>query len=130
MDVNPIHNLEYDLMKNDRIVAKCKNSDVYSQNLYSALCNNRFFYGDSEWSCSWRMSGGIVADIRNCGEEYIDWYCSGIGGKEGDVGEGFVTDEIKLDLMMMGWIVKPYESKQKRLEALQQLSDLDQELGL
>jgi hypothetical protein len=130
MDVNPLHNLEYDLMKNDRIVTKCKTSDIYSQNLYAALCNNQFLYGDKTWTCSWRMSGGIVADIRDRGESYLDFYCSGIGGKEGDVGEGFVTDEIKLDLMMMGWIVKPYEAKQKRLEALQQLSDLDEELGL
>ena len=122
--------LEQDLINNERIVTKCKTSDIYSQNLYAAMCNNRFFYGDKEWTCTWRMAGGIVADIRNYGEEYIDWYCSGIGVKEGDVGEGFVTDEIKLDLMMMGWIVKPYEAKQKRLEALQQLSDLDEELGL
>ena len=105
MDVNPIHNLEYDLINNDSIVTKCKTSEVYAQNLYSAMCNNRFFYGDSEWTCSWRMAGGIVADIRNCEESYLDWYCSGIGGKEGDVPEGFVTDEIKLDLMMMGWVV-------------------------
>jgi len=105
--------LEYDLMKNDRIVTKCKTSEIYSKNLYAALCNNRFFYGDIEWSCSWRTSGGIVADIRNCGEEYIDWYFSGIGGKEGDVSEGTVTDEIRLDLMMMGWTVKPYEPRLK-----------------
>jgi len=105
MDLNDLHNLEYDLMKNDRIVTKCKTSEIYSQNLYAAMCNNIFFYGTSEWTCSWRTSGGIVADIRNSGESYLDWYCSGIGGKEGDVPEGFVTDEIKLDLMMMGWTV-------------------------
>jgi hypothetical protein len=94
--------LEYDLINNERIVAKCVNSQVYCTDLYGALCNNRFFYGDKEWSCSWRMSGGIVADIINSGE-YIDWYCSG--------NEGVVTDEIKLDLMMMGWTVKPYEPR-------------------
>jgi hypothetical protein len=122
--------LEQHLINNERIVTKCKTSDIYSQNLYAALCNNQFLYGDKEWTCSWRMSGGIVADIRGRGESYLDFYCSGIGDKEGDVGEGFVTDEIKLDLMMMGWIVKPYETKQKRLEALEKLSDLDEELGL
>lgn len=122
--------LEQHLINNERIVTKCKTSDIYSQNLYAALCNNQFFYGDKEWTCSWRMSGGIIADIRDRGESYLDFYCSGIGGKEGDVGEGFVTDEIKLDLMMMGWIVKPYDVKQKRLEALEKLSDLDEELGL
>jgi hypothetical protein len=77
------------------------------------------------------MAGGIVADIIKDGN-YLDWYCSG--------NESFVTDEIKLDLMMMGWIVKPYEAKQKRLEeleklrkrleTLEKLSDLDEELGL
>jgi hypothetical protein len=104
--------LEYDLINNDRIVEKCQNSDVYAQNLYAAMCNNRFFYGDNEWSCSWRMSGGIVADIRDGGEEYIDWYCSGtITEIPGYVEEGFVTDEIRLDLMMMGWVVKPYEPR-------------------
>jgi hypothetical protein len=59
------------------------------------------------------MSGGIVADIRNCGEEYIDWYCSGVSNSNGYVPEGFVTEEIKLDLIMIGWIVKPYEPRLK-----------------
>jgi len=122
--------LEQHLINNERIVTKCKTSDIYSQNLYAALCNNQFLYGDKEWTCSWRMSGGIIADIRGREESYLDFYCSVIGGKEGDVGEGFVTDEIKLDLMMMGWIVKPYDVKQKRLEALEKLSDLEEELGL
>ena len=113
--------LEKDLFSNNTIVSKCVNNEIYGRDLYGALCNNRFFYGDYEWTCSWRMAGGIVAEIIKQGD-YIDWYCSG--------NEGIVTDEIKLDLMMMGWIVKPYETKQKRLEALQQLTDLDEELGL
>ncbi len=113
--------LEQHLINNERIVSKCINSEIYCQELYASLCNNRFFYDDKEWTCTWRMAGGIIADIIR-GGNYMDWYCSG--------NEGFVTDEIKLDLMIMGWIVKPYEAKQKRLEALQQLSDLDEELGL
>jgi hypothetical protein len=39
----------------------------------------------------------------------MDWYCSGIGAKEGDysnyVGEGNVTDEIRADLALLGWHV-------------------------
>ena len=104
-------NLDSDLLKSDTIVEKCKHSEVYSQNLYSALCNNRFFYGDEEWTCSWRMSGGIVADLRNQGESYLDFYCSGMGIKKGYVSESVVTDEIRLDLMKLGWIVKPYEPR-------------------
>lgn len=105
--------LEYDLMNNNRIVTKCKTSEVYSQNLYASLCNNRFFYGDSEWTCSWRTSGGIVADIVDANGDYMDYYCSGINDGKGYVSEGTVTDEIRLDLMMMGWTVKPYEPRLK-----------------
>jgi len=99
-----IHNLEYDLINNDRIVEKCVNSPVYCRDLYGALCNNRFFYGDSEWTCTWRMAGGIVAEIVGEGD-YMTYYCNG--------NEGVVTDEIRLDLMMMGWTVKPYEPRLK-----------------
>jgi hypothetical protein len=102
--------LEQYLLSNQTIVDKCKHSVVYSQNLYAALCNNRFFYDKHEWTCSWRMSGGIVADIRNCGD-YLDWYCSAMSNIEGFVSEGFVTDEIRLDLAKIGWIVKPYEKQ-------------------
>jgi hypothetical protein len=97
-------NLEYDLTNNERIVSKCVNSEIYCRDLYGALCNNRFFYGDDEWVCTCREAGGIVADIIKSGN-YMDWYCSG--------NESVVTDEIKLDLMMMGWIVKPYEPRLK-----------------
>jgi len=107
MDKN--FNLEYDLRSNSELLAKARNSKVYSQNLYAALCNNRFFYGDKEWVCSWRYAGGIIADMRQEGD-YIDWYCSGIALNEtGYVGESEVTDEIRLDLIKMGWTVKPYE---------------------
>lgn len=102
-------NLELDLFKSDVITEKCKN-EVYAQNLYSAMCNNRFFKNGQQWTTSWRSSGGIVADLRNCGEDYLDWYCSGISGQNDlFVGEGVVTDEIREDLLKLGWTVKPYE---------------------
>jgi hypothetical protein len=104
-------NLELDLLRNENVIKKCKHSVIYSQNLYAALCNNRFFYGNQQWTCSWRMSGGIVADMRDCGEDYMDWYCSGMADKEGYVSESVVTDEIRLDLLKLGWVVKPYEQR-------------------
>lgn len=103
-------NLEHDLLNSNTIKNKCLHSEIYSQNLYAALCNNRFFYGDKIWTCSWRYSGGIVSEINNR-NEYMDYYCSGIGGREGFVGEGFVTDEVRTDLLKLGWIVKPYEEQ-------------------
>jgi hypothetical protein len=104
-------NLELDLFNSSWIVDKCKYSDIYSQNLYAALCNNRFIYDKEEWTCSWRFAASIVADLRNYGEDYLDWYCSGMGNKEGFVAESIVTDEIRLDLIKLGWITKPYEPK-------------------
>lgn len=106
--------LEYDLFKNDWILKKCQNN-IYAQNLYAALCNNRFFKNDEEWTCSWRHSGGIVADLRNQDEDYLDWYCSGIGAKriKGYVEEGEITTEISNDLLNMGWHYKPYEPRLK-----------------
>lgn len=101
--------LEYDLFKTEWIVTKCQN-DIYAQNLYAALCNNIFLKNDEEWSCSWRHSGGIVADLRNQGEDYLDWYCSGTDKKriQGYVGEGEITTEISNDLLNIGWHYKPY----------------------
>jgi hypothetical protein len=123
------NNLEYDLRSNNWVAEKCKD-DVYSQHLYAVLCNNEFVKNDvwpilqdKRWSCGWRHAGGIVADIREQGD-YIDWYCSGITGEEispeefdllGDdqkmrykiikayVPEGMVTDEIRKDLLKLGW---------------------------
>lgn len=116
------HNLEHDLRNSQWLVTKVRTSDNYAQNLYAALCNNEFQHNDiisrlcnQIWSCSWRYAGGVVADIRLEGD-YIDWYCSGMGGlfkiegadlprESNYVAEGIVTDEIRTDLFRLGWIV-------------------------
>ena len=113
------NNLEYDLRNSDYIAEKCK-VDSYAQNLYAALCNNDFMRNEmwpilkeETWGCSWRYAGGIIADILQHGD-YLDWYCSGIGdglgngdedGSKRYVAEGIVTDEIRGDLLSLGWIV-------------------------
>lgn len=126
------NNLEYDLRSTDWIVNKAQNSDVYAQNLYAAMCNREFtknevwpLLTEQRWSCSWRHAGGIVADMREKGD-YIDWYCSGIRNEWSDedfrnaskeaqeeylitknqyASEGEVTDEIREDLLKLGWVV-------------------------
>jgi hypothetical protein len=122
-------NMEYDLRSTDWILEKVRASDSYAQNLYAAMCNNDFvkremwpILKDQRWSCSWRHAGGIIADMQQKGD-YIDWYCSGMGGfatydlKEGEeymsrkqyVPESQVTEEIEIDLNRLGWIVVKYD---------------------
>lgn len=91
--------LEFDLRSCVEIVEKCKKSENYSKKLYAALCNNIFEKDEKEYSCSWRHSGGIVADLNEKGD-YIDWYCSG--------NEGILDEEICADLKKIGWSLKKH----------------------
>jgi hypothetical protein len=134
------NNLEYDLRSIDWIIQKVRNSEVYAQNLYAAMCNTQFqkidnwcILSDEYWSCSWRYAGGIIADMKGEGD-YLDYYCSGITNdiiqyseeefkaltpeKQQDiinirsfVPESVITDEIRLDLRKLGWIVKQTEDE-------------------
>lgn len=117
------NNMEYDLRSTEWICDKAKKNKAYAQNLYAAICNNDFtkndvwpILTDQRWSASWRSAGGIIANMREEGD-YIDWYCSGIRNDTGHdpsvsryypngyVPESTVTDEIRDDLLKLGWIV-------------------------
>jgi hypothetical protein len=105
--------LEYEMMNCVWFRNKVRESESYAQNLYAALCNNEFIKNDvwpiledKRWCCSWRYAGGMIADLREEGE-YTDWYCSGMGidNNKNFVPESHVTDEIRNDLLKLGWIV-------------------------
>ncbi len=117
------NNLEYDLRTTEWILEKARTRDEYAQNIYAALCNMRWqrldvlpILKDEFWTCSWRSAGGIVADMLEKGD-YIDWYCSGMGGladydtdpeewqaRTKYVPEGTVTEEIRADFQKLGWV--------------------------
>ena len=128
-----LDNMEYDLRSTQWIIDKVKGDDVYAQHLYAAMCNNYFTKNDvwpilteKRWGASWRHAGGIIADMQEKGD-YIDWYCSGIRDSnalddaefqaltkeqqeayiqgKAYVPESVVTDEIREDLLKLGWIV-------------------------
>jgi len=120
--------LEEDI-KNDAIIMAKLQNDTYAQNVYSSMCNMRWqpqevwpVLKDEYWSCSWRGAGGIVANLRNSNEDYMSWYCSGIGGGLGNgdadgtrgyVAEGEVTDEILADFSRLGWKPSPWPKDNK-----------------
>ena len=127
-----VDNMEYDLRSTKWICDKAKASEAYAQNLYAAMCNNEFtkndvwpLLTDKRWSASWRSAGGIIANMVEEGD-YIDWYCSGIHNDWSDeeyqnatkeqqeqylyvknnfVSESVVTEQIRNDLLKLGWIV-------------------------
>jgi hypothetical protein len=128
------NNMEFDMRSADWMVAKVRESRVYAQHLYAAMCNNEFqqlevwpILKDDRWSATWRGAGGIVANMRGEGD-YIDWYCSGMHHRdalepgewdnwtieqqtrykesEAFVCEGIITDEIMSDLKKLGWIFR------------------------
>ena len=135
MEDSPDRNsLGHDITSTPWIVEKIKGDKTYAQHLYAAICNNDFTKNDvwplllqEIWSCSWRYAGGVIADARGEGD-YMDWYCSGINGFDRElsdrelaiytdrereaylfrmsaVPEAHVTDEIRRDLLKLGWIV-------------------------
>jgi len=126
-------NLEADIKATPWIVEKITGDKIYAQHLYAAICNNEFTRNDvwpilteQKWSCSWRYAGGLIAEVLGEGD-YMDWYCSGSAGEEitpeedvkyleedekrvyltrkSHVSEGLVTEEIKTDLLRLGWII-------------------------
>ena len=129
----PVNDLEYDLRTTEWILEKARSRDDYAQHIYAAMCNMRWqkldvfpILKDEFWSCSWRTSGGIVANMLQHGD-YIDWYCSGMGGMSGYdadsetyeqwqertkyVSEGTVTEEIRADFQILGWVPSEWPDK-------------------
>lgn len=79
----------------------------FCDGLYAAMCNMAWARKEwtreekltKFWSCSWRASGEIVAELRNdilkTSENYLDFYCSG--------NEGRVDERIREFFGSFGW---------------------------
>lgn len=93
-----IEEFEENLKKIDKI----KKDEQFAVDMYRALCNMRWKKAGTKevYSCSWRYAGGLIAEIRNVGENYLHFYCS---GEEGDV-----TKEINKIFNSLGWIQHPW----------------------
>jgi hypothetical protein len=61
----------------------------FAQKIYANLCNLVWYdyVNDEVIEFSWRSAGGFVSGIRQLGEDYMDFYCSG--------NEGEIDDEIE-----------------------------------
>lgn len=124
------YDLVEDIRNSQEMMAKIRSDDRrYAQNLYAAWCNMQWckremwpVLKEEYWSASWRGAGRIVADLRNKGEDYMDYYCSGMRGglsfdgkdddayfeRTGYASESEVKEEIAQDLDKLGWFPVPY----------------------
>ena len=74
----PNQNLLEIIKKDEELLEKVKDID-FAKNLYSSLSNTIWYNNVTKdiYSCSWRFAGGLVAELRNNNEDYLDFYCSG-----------------------------------------------------
>lgn len=96
-------NFEEDLHK---LSKQMKKDMKFATAIYAALYNMRWQdkkNPENIYSCSWRYASGLVADIRDGGEGYLDFYCSG--------NEGFVSDEVEEAFNKLGWVKLPWEDE-------------------
>lgn len=130
-------------MQNSENFKQLVQDSSFAQALYAAMCNKIWKFKDSpyRWSCSWRSAGSIVADLRNQGEYYLDWYCSGITNEDENVDnntddhaeqkEGTVRSDIAEQLNELGWRVITQEETDsdhiKTIDKIQQLEKLKED---
>ena len=85
---------------------KLKEDIGYAEAMYASLCNMKWKHISSGdiYSCTWRYAGGLIAELRDKGENYLDFYCNGK--------EGYVREDIIKDLRQLGWKPKPWTEEE------------------
>ena len=89
-----------------KLKQKLQDDTEFAQAMYAALCNQEWRMKKFPWGkygCSWRYAGGLIAQIRDRDENYMDYYCSGITKDNSTVPEGVVTNEVLKAMNDLGW---------------------------
>ncbi len=89
------HDLYRDMRESRAVLDYARSSIESARRLYGALCNVSWQKDGEVWAVTWRAAGAAVARLRNRGEWYMDFYCSG--------GEGTVDPEVGELLARLGW---------------------------
>lgn len=72
-----------------------QHDEEFAKRAYAALTNIIWRNGEKEYSVTFRYAGGLIADIRGDGSNYMTWYCS--------ASEGVVDKSISKKLAEYGW---------------------------
>ena len=90
--------MERDLEHDIKALADRARADRdFAIELYGGLCNADWRHDDGAvWpGGTWRYVADVVAHLRGCEENYLDFYCSG--------GEGEITDRVAEAMAELGW---------------------------
>lgn len=74
-------NMEEALRNDTEFLALLKD-EIIACAAYQSFCNEVYINDERErFSCSWRYAGGLIAELRNEGEDYIDYYIDFVKGE-------------------------------------------------
>lgn len=93
----------------NKLQSKLQKDYNFAQEMYAALCNTRWVSITDLtliFSCTWRYSGELIANIRNKGEDYMEFYWA--VSFPNQITEGVITDRIKNELRELGWVPIPW----------------------
>lgn len=69
--------------------------DDLASEIYSSLTNTLWSKDDKHYSTTFRMAAGLIADLRDRGEDYLDFYCIAPPGN--------VSDRVYSAMSSKGW---------------------------
>lgn len=88
-------------LRSDADLCNLVQDETFAKNLYASLCNVQWVKNSELYGASFRRVAALVAELRNRGETYLDFYMSG--------SEGHIFPEIKEKLQSLGWSPKYYD---------------------
>jgi hypothetical protein len=96
--------LEFDLQQ---LAPRMRADRDFANEVYCALSNADWRHADGTngRSMTWRYAAGIVATLRGCGEDYIDFYCTDA------CEEGTISDRVASAMVELGWSGHGHGSK-------------------
>jgi hypothetical protein len=69
-------------LRNDTEFLALLKDEIFACAAYQSFCNEVYINDDRQrFSCSWRYAGGLIAELRNEGEDYIDYYMDFVKGE-------------------------------------------------
>ena len=120
--------LQADLSRDPAFLERIRADRAFAVAVYGSMCNARFRKGmeRKRWGRSWRGAAGLVAEMRDLGESYIDFYLSDLRDEddtEGPADESALRHEVLAHYARLGW--RLVGSEEEAADAARALAELE-----